>query len=315
MSRILQSQSLFGQIISRSCFTRVGFWSTKYPLTEAAGKLCGSCGINGTHHTPIPNKFKNGFMSAQSLKLHTTSSTHSEESQQDEKRGEVDMRNNSNEGRKETVIDRLRRLSETPADVYELSQVAQEKAKQMAQLREESMRNGEDWKWDQRNVRPGGFPPQNRNRYERNDDDFDGYGGGGGRQQGYNNNRGFDRYNNRSSDDFYGYSGGRQQGYNNNRNRGFDRYENERDEEEFDSHDLTDRRSWRDRPPQQRQQQYSQRKSNEFDDVEPQDYEQEMEKLRVRLEKTKAEKQRLQTKKPSMASEDSDARSTEASKS
>ncbi|CAL8110234.1 unnamed protein product [Orchesella dallaii] len=314
MSRILQSPSLFGQLISRS-FGRVGFYSTKYSLSEAGGRLCESCEINGTRYTPVINKFRTGFLTPaiQSSKFHTTSSAHSEESEQEGQKGQVTERS-SNEGGKENVIDRLRRLSETHVDDYELSPGAQEKANKMAEIRAEAIRKGEHWKWDQRNVRPGGFPQQNRNRYDRNNEDFDDYRGGGN-QRGYNNNRGFDRYN-RGDEDSYG--GGRQQGYNNNRNRGFNRYDRE-EEEEFDSEDLADQqqRSWRDRPAQQRQQQYSQRRSREYDDDEPQDYEQEMEKLRARLEKTKLEKQRLVNKKASVASEetDSEERSTGASKS
>ncbi|ODM93110.1 hypothetical protein Ocin01_13573 [Orchesella cincta] len=325
MSRILQSQSIIGQIISRS-FSRSGFCSTKYSLSVAPGHFCECCGINGTRHVSVVNKFKYGFstpsISVQSSKFHTSLSTYSEESQDEEKRGEVE-KSPRNEERRESVIDRLRRLSETPADDYELSPVAQEKARQMAEIRAESIRKGEHWKLDQRNMRPGGFPQQNqrynnnRNGGFRDEEDFYG-GGGGGRQPGYNRDRGFNRYD--RNDESYGGGGRQQGGY--NRNRSFDRYN--RDDEEFDTDDLrdepVDRSSWRGRSLSPKQSQYGQRQSREeqFDDNEPQDYEQEMERLRARLQKTKEEKARLQSsKKEAAPSEDIDSqeRSSGASKS
>jgi len=68
----------------------------------------------------------------------------------------------------DSITDRLRRLSMTPAEEYELSAVAREKALEMAKVRKESKDRGEDWNFDQRNMRPGG-PPQQQQSYQRRD--------------------------------------------------------------------------------------------------------------------------------------------------
>lgn len=60
----------------------------------------------------------------------------------------------------------------TPAEEYEPSEMAQEKAREMSIVRKETIKKGEQWKWEQTNLRPGGPPPRQYGGYNRRDNNY-----------------------------------------------------------------------------------------------------------------------------------------------
>lgn len=177
------------------------------------------------------------------------------------------------------VLDRLRKLSMTSADEYVLSAKAQEKAREMSKVRAEAIRRGDQWKWDQKNVRPGGAPPPSRQYYNRRDDDFGGYNNqrGGDRYDNYNSGgmRGRNRY---DEDDFgdnrQNHRGGRRDLYNDEDD--YERVSRRSDDRNFGE---IRNRSFR----------RTEARMVDNEDV-PENYELEMQKLRDRLEDTKIKK-------------------------
>lgn len=211
----------------------------------------------------------------------------------------------------------------TPADEYQLSPKAREKAKEMLKMRREVIARGEQWKWDQTNLRPSGAPHP-RPRYSQRirggwgeeEDDY----GGGGRGRGFNSggwgdeeddyggggrSRGSNRGGWRGEEEEYGGSR-RGRGFNrggweeeeddfggiNRRGRGFNQDSWEDEENEFDGG-----RRGRGRGFQSGrgagQGMRPQEPLRDFGGDEGEDYEVEMQKLRERMEQAKIRKQEL----------------------
>lgn len=260
-----------------------GFFAESQQMLRTLSYLCTS-----QFHTSVISSSEEPL---RTTREHTSEPQERSQSEHEENydRGQVQSFKKRESGNEEGgVLDRLRKLSMTPADEYVLSTKAQEKAREMSKLRAETIRKGEQWKWDQKNLRPGGAPPPSRQYYNRRDRDDD-FGG-------YNNTRG-NRYDN--------YNGGGMRGRNRydeddfednmqNRSRG-GRRELYRDEDDYEP---VSRRSDDRNFGESRNRSFRRTEARMIDDEDiPENYELEMQKLRDRLEETKLKKSSLANQK------------------